>query len=116
MAHVAERQLPDVAVARERWRAFRVGQGWAATSPALLSPPEANVKFDHTAVPTYGLSLAPADRSEGWNVCRFSTPECRVGCVGTAGRNGFASAARGKITRTRFLADDPTAFLALLCS
>ena len=34
------------------------------------------------------LYLAPAKLS-GYNVCRFSTPECRMGCLNTSGRCGM---------------------------
>lgn len=37
---------------------------------------------------TYSLYLAPASTS-GYNVCRQSTPECRMGCLATSGRAGM---------------------------
>ena len=33
---------------------------------------------------TYGIYLAPANTS-GYNVCAYSTPECRLGCLATSG-------------------------------
>jgi len=35
---------------------------------------------------TYIIYLAPAKES-GYNVCKHSTPECRLGCLNTSGRN-----------------------------
>lgn len=37
---------------------------------------------------TYVIYLAPANLS-GYNVCKFSTPECRMGCLNTSGRAGI---------------------------
>lgn len=37
---------------------------------------------------TYAIYLAPAKQS-GYNVCPFSTPECRKGCLATSGRAGM---------------------------
>jgi hypothetical protein len=37
---------------------------------------------------TYGVYLAPANQS-GFNACSHSTPECRMGCLNTSGRNGM---------------------------
>ncbi|MDA3778830.1 MAG: hypothetical protein PF487_01120 [Bacteroidales bacterium] len=37
---------------------------------------------------TYGLYLAPANTS-GYNVCSHSTPECRLGCLATSGRQAI---------------------------
>lgn len=34
---------------------------------------------------TYCIYLAPANES-GYNVCAYSTPECRLGCLATSGR------------------------------
>ena len=37
---------------------------------------------------TYAIYLAPASES-GYNVCKNSTPECRLGCLATSGRAGI---------------------------
>lgn len=37
---------------------------------------------------TYIIYLAPASQS-GYNVCAYSTPECRLGCLSTSGRAGM---------------------------
>lgn len=37
---------------------------------------------------TYCIYLAPANTS-GFNVCPYSTPECRAGCLATSGRAGM---------------------------
>jgi len=34
---------------------------------------------------TYAIYLAPASTS-GFNVCKYSTPECRIGCLSSSGR------------------------------
>jgi hypothetical protein len=34
---------------------------------------------------TYIIYMSPASQS-GYNVCKFSTPECRLGCLATSGR------------------------------
>jgi hypothetical protein len=36
-------------------------------------------------IDTYIIYLAPANTS-GYNVCNYSTPECRLGCLATSGR------------------------------
>ena len=48
----------------------------------LSSKMEKNVKI---GVYTYVLYLAPAGTS-GYNVCLYSTPECRMGCLYSSGR------------------------------
>jgi hypothetical protein len=44
-----------------------------------------NLKVGHY---TYSLNLSPANTS-GFNVCPYSTPECRLGCLATSGRSGI---------------------------
>jgi hypothetical protein len=46
---------------------------------------------------TYILYLAPASTS-GYNVCLFSTPECRLGCLATSGRASIELHTEGKKT------------------
>jgi hypothetical protein len=58
---------------------------------------------------TYSLYLSPADLS-GYNTCKHSTPECRLGCLNTSGRakidiltnKNVISTARKKKTRLFF--------------
>lgn len=45
-----------------------------------------NGKINHQY--TYAIYLAPYTMS-GYNLCRFSTPECRKGCLNTSGRAGM---------------------------
>jgi hypothetical protein len=45
-----------------------------------------NGKISHQY--TYSIYLAPANIS-GYNVCSHSTPECRLNCLHTSGRNGM---------------------------
>jgi hypothetical protein len=68
---------------------------------------------------TYGLYLAPASTS-GYNVCPFSTPECRKGCLNTSGlagveimcgRNHIMNA---RIIKTRLFFEHPEFFMAWL--
>ena len=56
-----------------------------------------NGKISHQY--TYSIYLAPSSLS-GYNVCSHSTPECRVGCLHTSGRNGLEILSKTKITMT----------------
>lgn len=108
--------LPSVSEAKGLWRAHRVGSGFAATVPPLLTPPGANHKLElgiELGQVAYGLALAPASLS-GVNVCQWSTPECRAGCVSSAGMGRYDSVTRARVCKTRFLMEQPAAFLALL--
>jgi len=56
---------------------------------------------------TYIIYLAPANQS-GYNVCLFSTPECRLGCLATSGRasmelhsNGIKRIQNARIAKTK---------------
>jgi hypothetical protein len=99
--------------ARALWEEVRETHGLKG-APALLTPPEGNAKFAKTAVPTYGLALAPHKLSATVNVCRYATPECRAGCVAFAGHGEMPFVQRVRIARTEFLAQHPDAFVALL--
>lgn len=98
--------------AKEAWRAIREREGWTG-SPPLLTPPENNVKLNKTKQPVYGLSLAPADAS-GIMVCRYSTPECRAGCVAYAGNGLYPKVGRARQLKVHFALENPDAFLVLL--
>jgi len=66
---------------------------------------------------TYGLYLAPA-KTSGYNVCPFSTPECRKGCLNTSGRAALELIAGKTITqqcrirKTRLFYEEPEFFMA----
>lgn len=109
--------LPSVADAQSLWADFRVSHGFAPNGgkTALLAPPDANVKIGKNEVPTWSLTLTPADQSGEWNTCTWATHQCREACVmWTAGRGVMRNVREGRLVRTAFLATHPGAFLALL--
>lgn len=109
--------LPSVDAARKVWAETRVAYGFAASDGKtdLLAPPDSNVKIGKNEVPTWGLTLTPADMSGDWNVCTWSTAQCRKACVmWTAARGRMWSVRQGRLVRTAFLAEHPAAFLAIL--
>lgn len=113
-AEVPLRKPMRLAVARDTWRNWRLERGvWSGAYVPLLTAPDHNVKLAKSAVPTYGLSLAPANLS-GHNVCNWSTPLCRAGCLNTAGKGTLDRVQRGRMLKTQFLAEHPMAFLTLL--
>ena len=70
-----------------------------------------NDKLGKSTVPSFGLSLAPADTSEVWNVCRYSSPGCRSVCLATAGNGRYDSVTRARIYRTSLLGAHPALFI-----
>jgi hypothetical protein len=112
-AGVTRESLPSYREARARWAAFRDAEGVPGGPVALLTAPDGNAKYAKTQVPVYGLSLAP-DKSSGYAVCDYSTAECRKGCVAFAGKGPMPVVIRGRRLKTRLLAADPSAFLAIL--
>lgn len=103
--------------ARQAMVPFRVAEGFKPLVVGLLTMPDDNLKLRHSEtdkVAAHGLSLAPADLSDEWNTCRFSTKGCRSACLATSGNGRYNSAQRGRIWRTRFLAAAPAAFLRCL--
>lgn len=68
---------------------------------------------------TYGVYLAPAKQS-GYNVCPFSTPECRLGCLATSGRAGMEILAgkskthNCRVNKTKLFYEQPEFFMAWL--
>lgn len=66
---------------------------------------------------TYAIYLAPA-KTSGYNVCPFSTPECRKGCLNTSGRAGMEIMAgktktqQCRIRKTRLFYEEPEFFMA----
>jgi hypothetical protein len=96
---------------------FRVAQGFKPLVVNMLTMPNDNLKLRHSEtdkVAGHGLSLAPADLSGQWNVCRYSTAGCRSACLATSGNGRYGTTQRGRIWRTEFLAADPQAFLRCL--
>ncbi len=77
----------------------------------LLTTAESQVKIAKSlkkGVYTGILHLAPASIS-GFNMCPWSTPGCRAGCLNTAGRGAMSQPARLK--KTLSFVEDRTAFL-----
>ena len=123
----------DVRVARQEWRDFRVANGWGPNAP-LLTPPKANHKFDlDGSVFTYGLALAQSNTAGkvlaldhiakdgrprftiiSVNVCPFSTPACREGCVAKNGNGAYKGVQSARALKVKFLLANPNAFLTLL--
>lgn len=106
--------LPAPVEARKAWAQFRTQYGFAPTTPSLMAPGASNWKIAKNEVSTVTLTLTPADLSEQWNVCTWSTERCREACVmWTAGRQ-YHSVRQGRLVRTAFLAEHPADFLAIL--
>ena len=67
-------------------------------------------------VMTYCLYLAPA-KTSGYNVCPFSTPECRKGCLATSGRakvellSGINNIQNCRINKTKLFFEQQTFFM-----
>jgi len=98
--------------ARKVWKAFRADRGFGTAD--LLGDPDSNLKLGKDAVPTYGLSLSPADAS-GFESCVWRTPGCTAACVlSTSFRGKLDSVATARAVKTQFLAKDPAAFVAIL--
>jgi hypothetical protein len=76
-----------------------------------------NGKINHQY--TYGVYLAPAKES-GYNVCPYSTAECRKGCLATSGRAGMEFIAgktktqNCRINKTRLFYEQPEFYMAWL--
>jgi len=77
-----------------------------------------NGKISHQY--TYSIYLAPASLS-GYNVCSHSTPECRLGCLHTSGRNGMEILSKTKTMtndcrtkKTRLFYEQPEYFMQWL--
>lgn len=106
--------LPDVAEARRSWAEVRARFGFGP-SAALLTAPAGNVKLGKSAVPIFGLTLAPADQSGVVNACPWATPACRAACVlVTAGKGSMPNVIAARNARTVFAAEAPAAFVALV--
>jgi hypothetical protein len=123
--------------ARQVWRHYRVSNGWGPKAP-LLTQPDGNVKYlKDQSVVTFGLALAQArtavsTRVTVWhlderghrigfhhetiriNVCPFSTPACRAGCVADGGNGRYDRTRAARQLKTRFMLEHPDAFFTLL--
>jgi hypothetical protein len=107
----------DLGDARASMVPYRVAAGFKAESRKLLTAPDENLKLTHSGsdrVAGFGLSLAPADMSGGWNVCRYSTVGCRAACLATSGNGRYGATQRGRVWKTRWLAERPLEFLRVL--
>jgi len=68
---------------------------------------------------TYAIYLAPANTS-GYNVCSHSTPECRMGCLATSGRqaieifSGIDKIKNSRIKKTKLFFEENDFFMAWL--
>ncbi len=66
---------------------------------------------------TYIIYLAPSTQS-GYDVCLFSTPECRLGCLATSGRasmelnsNGLKRIKNARIKKSKLFFEDEAFFM-----
>ena len=103
-----------LAEARASLAAARVAAGLSDTAPPVLKAGDRLHKFDRDGRGlVYVLNFAPAALS-GYNVCPASTPGCRAGCVGLAGRNGLPGTTGPRVVLTRWAAEHADYFVALL--
>lgn len=76
-----------------------------------------NLKINN--VLTYSLYLSPAHTS-GYEVCKDSTPECRMGCLNTSGlakvefHAGMSRIKDARITKTKLLFENKDLFMSIL--
>ena len=73
-----------------------------------------NDKLGKSTVPSFGLSLASADTSDIWNVCRYSSAGCRSVCLATAGNGRYDSVTRARQYRTALLGAHPALFIRVM--
>lgn len=116
------RQHPPVEIdpkeARQIWRAFRLEHHVYPGAP-LLTAPTGNAKIARSGRYDMSLSLAPA-KTSGHNVCPWSTPACRAGCVAFVGHGGIPSHIPGRSVterrslRVKFLVEHRDAFCTLV--
>jgi len=85
--------------------------GGVSTSAKMMHSQEYSHQY------TYAIYLAPANTS-GYNVCKNSTPECRLGCLATSGHAGMELTAgrcvikNARIKKTRLFYEEPEFFMA----
>ena len=102
-----------IQAAKAVWADYRALHGFARKFPALLSPPETNMKLDRTESVVYGLSLAQS-RTSGYNTCPWSTPNCVTACVAKNGNGKYEGVQKARIVKTRFFFEHREIFLTLL--
>jgi hypothetical protein len=134
-AHIT---LEDWRESKRCWEAFRVANGWGPRAP-ILSWDNSKFKKDVRVI-TCGVSLAQANTvglvtvrvwsttpAPLWfgartyrlvamhiNVCPFSTPACRAGCVSQNGNGRYDKVQQARQLKTRFLLEHPDEFCSLL--
>jgi len=70
-------------------------------------------------IKTYSIYLSPA-KTSGYDVCPFSTPECRMGCLATSGRaildvlSGRDKIKNSRIKKTKLFFEDNEFFMQWL--
>lgn len=109
----------ELGAARASMVGYRVAAGFAPLVTKLLTPPDENLKLTHSGtdqVAAFGLSLAPADLSGEWNVCRYATAGCRAACLATSGNGRYSGTQRGRVWKTAWLGERPLEFLRVLAS
>ena len=97
---------------REIMSAERARYGVCPVHTPLLTTD--NDKLGKSTVPSFGLSLAPADTSGVWQVCRYSSPGCRSVCLATAGNGRYDNVTRARQYRTALLGDHPALFIRVM--
>ena len=97
---------------RDIMSAERARHGFCPVHAPLLTTD--NDKLGKSTVPSFGLSLAPADTSGVWQVCRYSSPGCRSVCLATAGNGRYDSVTRARIYRTSLLGAHPALFIRVM--
>lgn len=97
---------------REIMSAERARYGFKRVHVDLLTTD--NDKLGKSTVPSFGLSLAPADTSGVWQVCRYSSPGCRSVCLATAGNGRYDSVTRARQYRTALLGAHPALFIRVM--
>ena len=74
----------------------------------------AKLKLDAGDVHAYGVTLAPASTSGIWNTCSWSTAGCEAACILDYAYQRADNVRDSRRALTRFLAEDPAGFLAVL--
>lgn len=104
----------NIKQAYNEWAEFRHLNGFKKSKANLLTPPAANLKLSKGEILNYGLSLAPAKVSGVLNTCSYSTKGCRDLCINTSGNGKYPITQKGRIVKTKFLIENPKAFLTIL--
>jgi len=97
---------------RDIMSTYRERYGFCPVHTPLLTTD--NDKLGKSTVPSFGLSLAPADTSGVWQVCRYSSPGCRAVCLATAGNGRYDSVNRARQYRTALLGAHPALFIRVM--